>query len=105
MGHAFACVKGRWVECISEHYARFKGRTEREIQLATEEVRQRHRRHGQQFVLTAAKLAHFLSSVEAEEMLLAQRQRDHEARGVFSLMQGTLAAKQAISASDNMPTD
>jgi putative transposase len=105
MGHAFACVKGRWVECISEHYARFKGRTEREIQLATEELRQRHRRHGQQFVLTAAKLADFLSSVEAEEVLLAQRQRDHEARGVFSLMEGTLAPKQTISASNNMPTE
>src|SRR5713101_2030278 len=89
MGHAFACVKGRWVECISEHYARFKGRTEREMQLATEELRQRHRRHGQQFVLTAAKLADFLISLEAEEVLLEQRQRDDEARAVFSLMEGT----------------
>jgi len=105
MGHAFACVKGRWVECISEHYARFKGRTEREMQLATEELRQRHRRHGQQFVLTAAKLADFLSSVEAEEVLLAQRQRDHEARAVFSLMEGTLAPMQTISASNDMPTE
>ncbi len=88
-GHAFACVKGRWVECISEHHARFKGRSEREILLATAELRQRHRRHGQQFVLTAAKLADFLSSVEAEEVLLEQRQRDEEGRQVFSLMEGT----------------
>jgi transposase InsO family protein len=92
MGHAFACVKGRWVECISEHYARFKGRTEREIQLATEELRQRHRRHGQQFVLTATKLADFLSSVEAEEALLEQRKRDAEGRRVLSLMEGTAAS-------------
>src|SRR5260370_10931729 len=105
MGHAFACVKGRWVECISEHYARFKGRTEREMQLATEELRQRHRRHGQQLVLTTAKLADFLSSVEAEEVLLTQRQRDHEARAVFSLMEGTLAPIQTISASNHIPTE
>ncbi len=105
MGHAFACVKGRWVECISEHYARFKGRTEREIQLATQELRQRHRRHGQQFVCTAAKLADFLSSVEAEEVLLGQRKRDEEGRRVFLLMEGTSAPIQTISASNGTASE
>ena len=103
MGHAFACVKGRWVECISEHYARFKGRTEREMQLATEELRQRSRRHGQQFVCTAAKLAEFLASVEAEEVLLEQRKRDEEVRTVFSLMEDTPI--QAVSVSSSSPIE
>jgi putative transposase len=103
MGHAFACVKGRWVECISEHYARFKGRTEREMQLATEELRQRSRRHGQQFVCTAAKLAEFLASVEAEEVLLEQRKRDEEVRTVFSLMEDT--PRQAVSVSSSSPIE
>jgi putative transposase len=89
MGHAFAQVKGRWVECISEHYARFQGRSEREVQLATAELHQRSRRHGQHFVVTAAKLADFLSSLEAEEVLLEQRRRDEEGRQVFALMEGT----------------
>lgn len=105
MGHAWAFVKGRWVECISEHYARFKGRTEREIQLATEELRQRSRRHGQQFVCTAAKLAEFLASVEAEEVLLEQRKRDEEVRMVFSLMEGTSIQIQAVSASSSTPLE
>ncbi len=103
MGHAFACVKGRWVECISEHYARFKGHTEREMQLATEELRQRSRRHGQQFVCTAAKLAEFLASVEAEEVLLEQRKRDEEVRTVFSLMEDT--PRQAVSVSSSSPIE
>ena len=89
VGHAYVFVKGRWVECISEHYARFKGRTEREVLLASEELRKRNRRHGQQFTLTAAKLAEFITSVEAEEALLDQRRHDEEARAVLSLMEGT----------------
>jgi putative transposase len=99
IGRAFACVKGTWIECISEHHARFKGRSEREMQLATEELRQRSRRHGQQFVFTAAKLADFLSSVEAEEVLLGQRQRDEEGRQVFSLMEGEADRIQTGSSS------
>ncbi len=89
LGHAFAQVNGRWVECISEHYARFQGRSEREVQLATAELRQRQRRHGQHVVATAAKLGDFLSSLEAEEVLLEQRRRDEEGRQVFALMEGT----------------
>jgi putative transposase len=91
VGHAYVFVKGRWVECISEHYARFKGRTEREVLLASEELRKRHRRHGQQFTLTAAKLSEFITSVEAEEALLGQHRHDEEARVVLSLMEGTSA--------------
>jgi len=99
IGRAFACVKGTWIECISEHHARLAGRSEREMQLATEELRQRSRRHGQQFVFTAAKLADFLSSVEAEEVLLGQRQRDEEGRQVFSLMEGEADRIQTGSSS------
>lgn len=98
LGHAWAFVHGRWVECISEHYARFQGRSEREVQLATTELRQRYRRHGQQFVVTAAKLADFLSSLEAEEVLLEQRRRDEEGRLVFALMERT-----GSSDSSNLP--
>ncbi len=39
--------------------------------------------------MTAAKLAHFITSVEAQEVLLNQRKRDYEARAVFALMEGT----------------
>jgi len=89
MGHAFAFVKGEWVECISEHYASFQGRTEREIQSATEELRQRHRLHGQHFTVTAARLADFITSVEAREALFVQRRRDSEAKAIVALMEGT----------------
>ncbi len=82
-GIAYAFIKGRWVYCLSEHYAIFAGRSEREIQLATTELRKRNQLHGQQFTITARKLADFLTSLEAEELLLEQRLQDAEAREIL----------------------
>ena len=77
-GTAYAFVKGRWVRCFSEHYARFAGRSEREMMLATAELRKRRQRHNQQSTLTARQLADFLASLEAEELLLEQRFAMHK---------------------------
>lgn len=85
-GTAYAFVKGHWVRCLSEHYAQLAGRSERELMLATAELRRRHQRHAQQLAVTARKLADFLASVEAEEVLLAQRLRDTEAKAVVAQM-------------------
>lgn len=94
VGHIFVSIPGHRqpVECISEHYTQLKGRSERELQIATEELRARDRHHSQQFTVTAAKLASFITSVEAQEALLAQRKRDYEARAVFALMEGRQAS-------------
>jgi putative transposase len=91
VSHIFVLITGHRqpIECIAEHHAQFKGRSERELQMATEELRKRHRLHAQQFTVTAAKLARFITSLEAQEVLLDQRKRDYEARAVFSLMEGT----------------
>ena len=83
-GTAYAFVKDRWVQCLSEHYAIFVGRSEREIQLSTAELRKRNQLHGQRLTITARKLADFLTSLEAEELLLEQRLRDAEARAILT---------------------
>jgi hypothetical protein len=88
MGHAYVTINGKSVECISEHYAAFKGRSERELAIAMEELRVRNRQHSQRFTLTAAKLARFITSLEAYELLLAQQNRDEDGRTVFALMEG-----------------
>jgi putative transposase len=72
-GTAHAFVKGQWTECHSEHYAVFRGRSEKEIKVASQELRRIRQCHAQQFTVTAAKLAEFLGSVEAQEVLLKQR--------------------------------
>jgi putative transposase len=86
IGHAYALVNGKWVECFSQHHAQLRGRTEREIQLAGEELRARYSLHGRQFKITTAKLAAFITSVEGQQALLAQRRKDLELRGVLTLM-------------------
>ena len=84
MGVAYALVLRRWVQCFSEHYATFSGRSEKEVALACAELRQRHRQHSRvYFTITARKLADFLNSVEAQEILLMQRAKDREARSIL----------------------
>ena len=68
-GVAYAFVHGQWLQCHSEHYAVLKGRSEREIMLATKELHQRRRNYSADFTVTARQLAEFLQSVEAEEKL------------------------------------
>lgn len=77
-GIAYAYVKQHWVRCISEHYAEFKERSQREMALVTEELQRRQRLHGQHFSATAAQLAAFIRSAESTEVILKQRSQDVE---------------------------
>jgi transposase InsO family protein len=77
-GIAYAFVHKQWNRCHSEHHAVLKGRSEREVMLATQELRRRYHNHSAAFAVTARHLAEFLQSVEAEEVLLTQRLSDLE---------------------------
>jgi hypothetical protein len=84
-GTAYAFCRNQWVECHSEYYTVLHGRSEREIMLATEEIRKRHRLHSaRRLNFNAKTLAIFLESVEAQEVLLAQRACDRESAAVRS---------------------
>src|SRR5260370_20573418 len=72
-GIAYAFVAKRWVRCYSEHYSVFHGRSEKELMIATKELRALKNSHSQQFTVSAKKLADFLQSVEAEQVMLMQR--------------------------------
>jgi transposase InsO family protein len=109
-GLAYAFVKKRWVRCISEHHARFAGRSEREIQLASAELRRRQQLHGQRLPITARSLADFLASLEAEEVVLEQRLRDAEAKEVVEPLvvdpgigNGVIAAFKAADTAEVVP--
>jgi putative transposase len=78
-GIAFAFVKGQWVQCHSEYYAILRGHTEKEMMLATQELRKQRRQHARQRGLSAKAIGDFLQSLEAQEVLLTQRLRDHQA--------------------------
>jgi putative transposase len=81
-GTSYAFVKGQWTECHSEHYVVFQGRSEKEVMLASEELRRMRQCHSEQLSITATRLANFLESVEAQEVLLQQRLTDAESRRV-----------------------
>ena len=81
-GTAYAFVRKQWLQCHSECYGTLKGRSEREIMLATTELHRRNHNHSTGFSITARRLAEFLQSVEAEETLLTQRLRDRENRTI-----------------------
>jgi transposase InsO family protein len=83
IGTAYAFVKNSWTECHSEHYVALQGRSEKEIMLASKEVRRRSQLHSRErFTLTARKLADFLESAEAKEKCLLQRLRDRESGSI-----------------------
>jgi putative transposase len=77
-GTAYAFVDRQWVRCYSEHHTIFQGKSEKEILLASHELRRRNRVCADGKATTARKLADFLQSVESEELLLEQRMRDRE---------------------------
>ncbi|MGK7935353.1 MAG: Mu transposase C-terminal domain-containing protein [Xenococcaceae cyanobacterium] len=83
-GVAYAYVRGQWVKCISQYYSIFQGRSEREIQLVTQELRQQNKKHGQKFVMTAKALANFLESARLSESILLQRLKDSETKSISS---------------------
>jgi transposase InsO family protein len=88
IGIAYAFVQGRWVKCLSEHYLQLRGHSERELQLASAELRKRYQNHAGESAITAKRLAEFLASVESHEKVLMQRLHDLEARDVFARMGG-----------------
>lgn len=101
-GSSFAYVRGEWTECLSEHWAAFRGRSEHELMLATEEMRRRHTLHSRRFNVTATKLAHFLESVEAEEVLLQQRLADRATRNVLALVDGQSQHQSELEVGKNV---
>jgi putative transposase len=81
IGTAYAFVNKDWTECHSEYFAVFHGRrSQKEIMLATKELRKSMQHQSGEFSVTARKLAEFLDSVHAEEILLEQRLSDLESR-------------------------
>jgi len=88
IGRAYAFVQGRWISCISEYYLQFKGHSERELLLATAELRKRQQNHSKEVSITGKRLAEFLAEACAHEVLLTQRLQDVEAQDVFAQMGG-----------------
>ena len=104
IGTAYAFVQGRWVPCISEYYLQFKGHSERELLLATAELRKRRQNHAKESSITAKRLAEFLASAQAHEVVLLQRLQDVEAQDVFAQMGGIQGNQRSEPTQPTPPT-
>jgi putative transposase len=88
IGTAYAYVRRRWVRCVSQYHAQLSGHTEKELLLASKEIRRQHQLHTANAAVTARRLADFLTKAAAHEAIRQQRLLDLEARAVLEVMAG-----------------
>ena len=82
LGTAYAFIGGQWVQCHSDHYQVFQGRSQKELLVASRELRAQNRDRSPQYQVTASKLAKAFQSVNMQESLLVQRLRARESQAV-----------------------
>ncbi len=97
VGIAYAYVGSTWVRCISEYYAELRDRSERELQIASLELRKSRQIPVHQRMESIRQLARFISSTEASEALLLQRMRDRETRLV---LEGSVSTQESAPAAE-----
>jgi putative transposase len=76
LGLAYARLAGKWVRCISCHYDDLKGRSEKQLRIAVEELRRKRSLIEGGRTVTARQIARFFESLEGEEVLRTQRLKD-----------------------------
>lgn len=97
---AFAQVQGEWVTCRAP-YLGLEDHTEKELLIATTELRRQARRDGARADLSAERLATHMSKAVSHEALLRQRLRDLEQKKVLALIAGQ--SGHAQTAGNNPP--
>jgi putative transposase len=88
IGTAYAYVRGRWVRSVSQYHTQLAGHTEKELLLASKEIRRQHQLHTANAAVTARRLADFLAKASTHEVVRQQRLRDLEARAVLETIAG-----------------
>ncbi|WP_257145811.1 DDE-type integrase/transposase/recombinase [Priestia megaterium] len=76
LGIAYAFVKGNWIQCISQYYTLFKGRTENELKIISAEIRKKHVTHTKSFNINAKLIASYITEMDNLEKVKAQRIKD-----------------------------
>lgn len=89
IGVAYAYVKNTWVKCLSQYHGILQGHTEKELMLASKEIRQQSHLHNKNRVVTAKRLADFLADLTAHETVRQQRLRDLEGKPILERLEMT----------------
>jgi len=99
---AFAQVQGQWVTCRAP-YLGLEDHTEKELLIATTELRRQARRDGSRADLSAERLATHMSKAVSHEALLRQRLRDLEQKKVLALIAGQSGHVQTVGSKPPSP--
>jgi putative transposase len=97
VGVAYAYVNHCWVRCWSQYYTKLRGRSEKELSLITQELKKRQTVIAARGALTAAKLARFLESAEANlaDLLVTQRLKDAAGGQIRALIEPVVPRSEA----------
>ncbi len=98
IGTAYVYCRGQWVQCLSQYYQQLHGHSEKELELATEELREQARRNHRAASITPLHLAEFFSEVQAHQRVLLQRVRDLEQGAVLCALDAGVEGKMQESA-------
>ena len=101
VGIAYAYVGGQWIECISEFYAEFKGRSLKELYLLSEEKRKQRSVSNKLKGISLRQVAENTRSIEADEKLMIRRLKDDEMRKVHSKITEELTPKLRLVSKDS----
>lgn len=94
---AFVWLKNHWAMCRSELASEFQGRSEKEINEATQELRARHKRNDTRRAVNAQMIASYLREISKTEEGLRRQSRREDMRDTHDLQavpQGLLPSPQ-----------
>ncbi|PZV08795.1 MAG: integrase [Leptolyngbya sp.] len=91
IGIAYAYARNQWVKCTSGYFSVLNGRTEKEVQLASEEVKKRKKQIGKNTEISDRELAQFLKDIDKHEVLLKQRLKALDNQTVLRVIEGGLS--------------
>ncbi len=66
VSYVLANINGRWVQCVSVHTAILKGKSEKYIQFAAQEMREQRSDHNHNYPNRLSNFARFLASTDSE---------------------------------------
>lgn len=75
VGVLYAYINKRWVKCLSEYYFLLRGKTHKELQLLTEEVRYKLNRKSK---VSIKDIVSFMQTIEDKEKIIYQALKDKE---------------------------
>ena len=83
VGILYAYVNKKWVKCISEYYYLLEGKTHKQLQIITEEIRYKLGIKGR---ISLKQIATFIPTIESHEKVIKQaiiEQENQKSRGTF----------------------